>query len=69
MSKKQFQAFRRGTDYTIYEEIPESADYSLEKVKVTVPGNDKNVKAENNVVTGIVVADDVTIQLAQRLHL
>lgn len=24
-----------GTDYTIYEEIPESADYSLEKVKVT----------------------------------
>ena len=47
-----------GTDYTIYEEIPESADYSLEKVKVTVPGNDKNVKAENNVVTGIVVADD-----------
>ena len=45
-------------DYTIYEEIPESADYSLEKVKVTVPGNDKNVKAENNVVTGIVVADD-----------
>ena len=47
-----------GTDYTIYEEIPESADYSLEKVKVTVPENDKNVKAENNVVTGIVVADD-----------
>ena len=47
-----------GTDYTIYEEIPESADYSLEKVKVTVPGNDKNVNAENNVVTGIVVADD-----------
>lgn len=47
-----------GTDYTIYEEIPESADYSLEKVKVTVHGNDKNVKAENNVVTGIVVADD-----------
>lgn len=47
-----------GTDYTIYEEIPESADYSLEKVKVTAPGNDKNVKAENNVVTGIVVADD-----------
>ena len=47
-----------GTDYTIYEEIPESADYSLEKVKVTALGNDKNVKAENNVVTGIVVADD-----------
>ena len=47
-----------GTDYTIYEEIPESADYSLEKVKVTAPRNDKNVKAENNVVTGIVVADD-----------
>lgn len=47
-----------GTDYTIYEEIPESADYSLEKVKVTASGNDKNVKAENNVVTGIVVADD-----------
>ena len=47
-----------GTDYTIYEEILEKADYSLEKVKVTVPGNDKNVKAENNVVTGIVVADD-----------
>lgn len=47
-----------GTDYTIYEEIPESVDYSLEKVKVTAPGNDKNVKAENNVVTGIVVADD-----------
>lgn len=47
-----------GTDYTIYEEIPESADYSLEKVKVTAHENDKNVKAENNVVTGIVVADD-----------
>ena len=47
-----------GTDYTIYEEIPESADYSLEKVNVTNAGNDKNVKAENNVVTGIVVADD-----------
>lgn len=47
-----------GTDYTIYEEIPESADYSLEKVKVTAYGNDKNIKAENNVVTGIVVADD-----------
>ena len=48
-----------GTDYTIYEEIPEKADYSLEKVKVTDYGNDKNVKAENNVVTGTVVADDV----------
>lgn len=52
------QGIPAGTDYTIYEEIPESVDYSLEKVKVTVPGNDKNVKAENNVVTGIVVADD-----------
>lgn len=47
-----------GTDYTIYEVIPDSADYSLEKVNVTKAGNDKNVKAENNVVTGIVVADD-----------
>ena len=47
-----------GTDYTIYEEIPENADYSLEKVEVINNGNDKNVKAENNVVTGIVVADD-----------
>lgn len=47
-----------GTDYTIYEEISDNADYSLEKVEVTVPGNDKNVKAENNVVTGMVVADD-----------
>ena len=47
-----------GTDYTIYEEIPANADYSLEKVEVTAPGNDKNVKAENNVVTGIVVADE-----------
>lgn len=47
-----------GTDYTIYEVIPDSADYSLEKVNVTNAGNDKNVKAENNVVTGIVVADD-----------
>lgn len=47
-----------GTDYTIYEEIPENADYSLEKVEVTNPGNDKNVKAKNNVVTGSVVADD-----------
>lgn len=48
-----------GTDYTIYEEIPEKADYSLEKVEVSNNGNDKNVKAENNVVTGTVVADDV----------
>ena len=48
-----------GTDYTIYEEIPEKADYSLAKVKVSNNGNDKNVKAENNVVTGTVVADDV----------
>lgn len=48
-----------GTDYTIYEEIPENADYSLEKVEVSNNGNDKNVKAENNVVTGTVVADDV----------
>lgn len=47
-----------GTDYTIYEEIPEKADYSLEKVEVTDYGNDKNVKAKNNVVTGIVEADD-----------
>ena len=47
-----------GTDYTIYEVIPDSDDYSLEKVNVTNAGNDKNVKAENNVVTGIVVADD-----------
>lgn len=47
-----------GTDYTIYEEIPDNADYSLEKVEVSNNGNDKNVKAENNVVTGIVVADD-----------
>ncbi|WP_195937171.1 SpaA isopeptide-forming pilin-related protein [Mediterraneibacter faecis] len=47
-----------GTDYTIYEVIPKDADYSLEKVEVTDDGNDKNVKAENNVVTGIVVADD-----------
>ena len=47
-----------GTDYTIYEVIPDSADYSLEKVNVTNAGNDKNVKAENNIVTGIVVADD-----------
>ena len=47
-----------GTDYTIYEEIPENANYSLEKVEVTDYGNDKNVKAKNNVVTGTVEADD-----------
>lgn len=52
------QGIPAGTDYTIYEVIPDNADYSLEKVEVTVPGNDKNVKAENNVVTGMVVADD-----------
>lgn len=52
------QGIPAGTDYTIYEVIPDNADYSLEKVEVTVPGNDKNVKAENNVVTGIVVADE-----------
>lgn len=52
------QGIPAGTDYTIYEEIPENADYSLEKVEVTNDGNDKNVKAENNVVRGIVVADD-----------
>ena len=48
-----------GTDYTIYEEISDNADYSLEKVEVSNNGNDKNVKAENNVVTGTVVADGV----------
>lgn len=53
------QGIPAGTDYTIYEEIPENTDYSLEKVEVTNAGNDKNVKAENNVVTGTVVADDV----------
>lgn len=52
------QGIPAGTDYTIYEVIPDNADYSLKKVEVTVPGNDKNVKAENNVVTGMVVADD-----------
>ena len=52
------QGIPAGTDYTIYEVIPENADYSLEKVEVTNDGNDKNVKAENNVVRGIVVADD-----------
>ena len=55
---KTIQGIPAGTDYTIYEEIPDNADYSLEKVEVTAPGNDKNVKAENNVVTGMVVADD-----------
>lgn len=53
------QGIPAGTDYTIYEEIPENTDYSLEKVEVSNNGNDKNVKAENNVVTGTVVADDV----------
>lgn len=52
------QGIPAGTDYTIYEVIPNDADYSLEKVEVSNNGNDKNVKAENNVVTGIVVADD-----------
>lgn len=52
------QGIPAGTDYTIYEVIPNDANYSLEKVEVTAPGNDKNVKAENNVVTGTVVADD-----------
>lgn len=47
-----------GTDYTIYEVIPNDANYSLEKVEVSNKGNDKNVKAENNVVTGIVEADE-----------
>ena len=52
------QGIPAGTDYTIYEVIPNDADYSLEKVEVSNNGNDKNVKAENNVVTGIVVADE-----------
>ena len=52
------QGIPAGTDYTIYEVIPKDADYSLEKVEVTNYGNDKNVKAENNVVTGIVEADE-----------
>lgn len=52
------QGIPAGTDYTIYEVIPDDADYSLEKVEVSNNGNDKNVKAENNVVTGTVVADD-----------
>lgn len=56
--EKTIQGIPAGTDYTIYEVIPKDADYSLEKVEVTNAGNDKNVKAENNVVTGIVVADD-----------
>lgn len=56
--QKTIPGIPAGTDYTIYEVIPDSADYSLEKVNVTKAGNDKNVKAENNVVTGIVVADD-----------
>ena len=55
---KTIEGIPAGTDYTIYEVIPDGADYSLEKVNVTNAGNDKNVKAENNVVTGIVVADD-----------
>ena len=53
------QGIPAGTDYTIYEVIPNDANYSLEKVEVSNNGNDKNVKAENNVVTGTVVADDV----------
>ena len=52
------QGIPAGTDYTIYEVIPNDANYSLEKVEVSNNGNDKNVKAENNVVTGIVVADE-----------
>ena len=56
--EKTIQGIPAGTDYTIYKVIPKDADYSLEKVEVTNAGNDKNVKAENNVVTGIVVADD-----------
>lgn len=56
--QKTIPGIPAGTDYTIYEVIPDSANYSLEKVNVTKAGNDKNVKVENNVVTGIVVADD-----------
>lgn len=56
--EKTIQGIPAGTDYTIYEVIPNDANYSLEKVEVSNKGNDKNVKAENNVVTGIVVADD-----------
>lgn len=52
------QGIPAGTDYTIYEVIPNDANYSLEKVEVSNEGNDKNVKAENNVVTGIVEADE-----------
>ena len=52
------QGIPAGTDYTIYEVIPNDANYSLEKVEVSKEGNDKNVKAENNVVTGIVEADE-----------
>lgn len=56
--EKTIQGIPAGTDYTIYEVIPKDADYSLEKVEVSNKGNDKNVKAENNVVTGIVEADE-----------
>ena len=52
------QGIPAGTDYTIYEVIPNDANYGLEKVEVSNKGNDKNVKAENNVVTGIVEADE-----------
>ena len=52
------QGIPAGTDYTIYEVIPNDANYSLEKVEVSNKGNDKNVKAGNNVVTGIVEADE-----------
>ena len=52
------QGIPAGTDYTIYEVIPNDANYSLEKVEVSNEGNDKNFKAENNVVTGIVEADE-----------
>lgn len=52
------QGIPAGTDYTIYEVIPNDANYGLEKVEVSNEGNDKNVKAENNVVTGIVEADE-----------
>lgn len=56
--EKTIQGIPAGTDYTIYEVIPKDANYSLEKVEVSNKGNDKNVKAENNVVTGIVEADE-----------
>ena len=52
------QGIPAGTDYTIYEVIPNDANYSLEKVEVSNEENNKNVKAENNVVTGIVEADE-----------